>query len=107
MTSEDYRRLERLRDLKFDKLSILCEYENLNSLHEVQIEAALDLKLVDNLLKEDYNRYCGIHNLLHNFVWYTCYSDGKTEPYNLWEDDPHGICYFDIMKRIQTKFIKE
>lgn len=107
MDKAEQERFQKLQSVKFTKFDILCGYEELNSLKEVQIEASLDLALVDKLYKQNPKEYDGVRNLLHNFVWFICHSDGKTEPAMLWEDDVHGISYFKMMQDIRSKFVKE
>ena len=107
MDKEEQERFQKLQAVNFRKFDILYGYEELNSLKEVQIEATLDLALVDKLYKQNPKEYEGVRNLLHNFVWFICYSDGNTKPANLWEDDVHDISYYKMMQDIRSKFVKE
>lgn len=107
MDEYELKRFEKLNSIKFRKFDLLHGYKQMDSLEQVQTEAQLDLALVNKLKRENPQRYEGVFNLLHNFVWFICYSNGNTEPATLWEDDIHGISYYGMMQDIRDKFHKE
>ena len=49
----DYNRLERLKLLKFSRLSLICEYEKIESLSKLIEEVSLDTDVLAQVQKDD------------------------------------------------------
>lgn len=95
----------KLYEIKFDRWELIFEYQEVGSLHELAILISEDLDCLEHIRKADKTVDCeNIYNFVHNFKWFLLFSDHKTEPAGLWENDVHGISFFEVMKKIYSKF---
>ena len=97
----DNNRLLRLKSLNFNRLSLICEYEKINSLDELIEEVSADANLLEQLQKEDTENITeNLYNFVREFKWWLCYSEHNTPPLNLWENDPNGLSFYDCMVQL-------
>lgn len=96
-------RLTRLRNLDFDRLRLIDEYDKLSSLKELSKEVENDYYCLRSYNNEECSQ---CFNFLSKFDWFlkTKNCDNIQEIPGLWEDDMHGLSFFKEMKRLYRKF---
>mgnify|MGYP006959219366 CR=1 FL=1 len=94
----------KLYEIKFNRWELIFEYQEVGSLQELETLVSDDLGCLDHIRKTDKTVDCeNIYNFVLNFKWFLLSSDHKTEPAGLWENDVHGLSYFEVMKSIYSK----
>jgi hypothetical protein len=97
-------RLERLKLLKYDRLSLIYEYEKIETLDELIKEVSADADVLAYIQKEDTDKMTeNLYNFVREFMWWLCYSDHNTRPSNLWENDLYGISFYECMVQLYEK----
>lgn len=100
----DYNRLERLKSLKYDRLSLICEYDKIETLDELIKEVSADADVLAHIQKEDTDKITeNLYNLVKEFKWWLCFSEHNAPPFNLWENDPNGLSFYDCMVQLYEK----
>ena len=97
----DYNRLERLKLLEFSRLSLICEYEKIESLSKLIEEVSLDTDVLAQVQKDDTDKITeNLYNFVKEFKWWLCFSEHNTPPTNLWENDPNGLSFYGCMVQL-------
>lgn len=100
---KDIARLTRLRNLDFDRLRLIEEYDKLTTYDELESEVNSDYLCLKTYNNEE---TCQCFNFVSKFDWFLKSKNCENiqEIPGLWEDDVYGISFFNEMKRLYNKF---